>query len=140
MAARCGEAPRTASPGVSQIVILTRYGGKTPMPPGESLAALAAHRATSAIHLNMTRIHKIVAELIPHYGADCPVAVVYRASWPDQQIIRGTLADIRDKVRAAKITRTALVLVGRVLDADEFADSALYAAAHVHVLRPRRKP
>jgi precorrin-4/cobalt-precorrin-4 C11-methyltransferase len=77
--------------------------------------------------------------LAPLYGPDCPVAVVYRASWPDQQVIRGTLEDIRPKVRAAKITRTALILVGRVLDAADFADSRLYDPDHVHVLRPKRR-
>jgi precorrin-4/cobalt-precorrin-4 C11-methyltransferase len=81
---------------------------------------------------------KVTRELIPHYGAGCPVAVVYRASWPDQLVLRGTLADIAPRVRAAKITRTALILVGRVLDADSFDDSALYDPAHVHLLRPAR--
>ncbi len=76
--------------------------------------------------------------LAPIYGADCPAAVVYRASWPDQLVIRGTLADIRQKVRAAKITRTALIMVGRVLDTAEFEDSRLYDPAHVHILRPKR--
>ena len=75
----------------------------------------------------------------PHYGADCPVAVVYRASWPDQRVIRGTLADIAGKVRAAKITRTALILVGRVLGEADFRDSALYDPGHAHVLRPQRR-
>jgi len=77
--------------------------------------------------------------LIPHYGEDCPVAVVYRASWPDELVIRTTLGEVRGKVRAAKITRTALVLVGRVLQAEGFRDSALYDPAHLHVLRPRRR-
>jgi precorrin-4/cobalt-precorrin-4 C11-methyltransferase len=80
-----------------------------------------------------------VDELSPHYGADCPVAVVYRATWPYEQVIRGTLSDIREKVREAKITRTALIIVGRVLGAEDFRDSALYDANHVHVLRPERK-
>jgi len=77
--------------------------------------------------------------LAPHSGADCPAAVVYRASWPDQKIVRGTLADIRDKVCAAKITRTALILVGRVLEETDFSDSKLYDPAHVHLLRPQRR-
>jgi precorrin-4/cobalt-precorrin-4 C11-methyltransferase len=82
----------------------------------------------------------VVEELTPHYGADCPVAVVVRATWPDQEIIRATLGTIAAKVRAAKITRTALILVGRVLDeAAEFRDSALYDPSHVHVLRPGKK-
>ena len=127
-------------PEVAQTIILTRTAMKSsPMPPGEELSALGASRATLAIHLSVRNLDHVVGELSPHYGADCPVAVVYRATWPDQQVIRGTLADIRAKVRAAKLTRTALVLVGRVLDAHGFRDSALYDPAHVHVLRPERK-
>jgi len=124
-------------PEVAQTIILTRTAMKSsPMPPGEELASLGASRATLAIHLSVRNLDHVVSELSPHYGADCPVAVVYRATWPDQQIIRGTLADIRGKVREAKLTRTALVLVGRVLDAHGFRDSALYDPQHVHVLRP----
>ena len=127
-------------PGIAQTVILTRTAMKaSSMPEGEELATLARSGATLAIHLSVRNLRKVAAELAPHYGADCPVAVVYRASWPDELIIRGTLADIREKVRAAKITRTGLILVGRVLDEDGFADSALYDPDHVHVLRPRRK-
>jgi precorrin-4/cobalt-precorrin-4 C11-methyltransferase len=127
-------------PGVSQTVILTRTAMKaSDMPPGEELAALGASGATLAIHLSVRNLRHVTAALIPHYGADCPVAVVYRASWPDEIVLRGTLDDIRQKVRGEKITRTALIIVGRVLAAEGFADSALYDAAHVHVLRPRRK-
>ncbi len=127
-------------PEVSQTVVLTRTAMKSsPMPDGEDLATLGASGATLAIHLSVRNLRHVVEELTPHYGADCPVAVVYRASWPDQQIVRGTLSDIRAKVRAAKITRTALVLVGRVLEAADFSDSKLYDPAHVHLLRPRRK-
>lgn len=127
-------------PEVAQTIILTRTAMKSsPMPPGEELSALGASRATLAIHLSVRNLDFVVSELSPHYGADCPVAVVYRATWPDQQVIRGTLSDIRAKVRAAKLTRTALVLVGRVLDAHGFRDSALYDPQHVHVLRPERK-
>ncbi len=127
-------------PGVSQTVILTRTAMKaSAMPEGEALAMLGASGATLAIHLSVRNLRRVVDDLAPHYGADCPAAVVYRASWPDEQIIRGTLADIRDKVRAAKITRTALILVGRVLDHADFEDSRLYAAGHVHVLRPKRR-
>ena len=127
-------------PGVSQTVVLTRTTMKaSPMPEGEDLATLGASGATLAIHLSARNLKAVAQDLVPHYGSDCPVVVVYRATWPDQQIIRGTLADIRDKVRAAKITRTALVLVGRVLDQDSFEDSRLYAAEHVHLLRPRRR-
>ncbi len=87
----------------------------------------------------MRNLRRVVADLTPHYGADCPAAAVYRASWPDQKIVRGTLADIRAKVRAAKITRTALILVGRVLEESDFSDSKLYDPAHVHLLRPKRR-
>jgi precorrin-4/cobalt-precorrin-4 C11-methyltransferase len=127
-------------PGVSQTVILTRTAMKaSDMPAGEELETLGASGATLAIHLSVRNLRSVTTALIPHYGADCPVAVVYRASWPDEVVLRGTLEDIRQKVRAAKITRTALVIVGRVLAADGFGDSALYDAAHVHVLRPERK-
>jgi precorrin-4/cobalt-precorrin-4 C11-methyltransferase len=126
-------------PEVSQTVILTRTpGAASPMPPGESLAALGAAGATLVLHLSIRNIHLVVRDLTPHYGADCPVAVVYRVGWPDQQVIRGTLATIRAAVKASKITRTALILVGRVLQAEDFTDSRLYAAEHRHVLRPRR--
>lgn len=127
-------------PEVSQTVILTRTAMKaSAMPQGEDLATLGRSGATLAIHLSIRNLKHIEAELTPHYGADCPVAVVYRASWPDQQIIRGTLSDIRQKVRAAKITRTALILVGRVLGETDFIDSKLYDPKHVHVLRPKRR-
>ena len=125
-------------PGVSQTVIVTRTDGKaSPMPPGEDLDTLGRSGATMAIHLSVRNLAKIVRELTPHYGADCPVVVVFRATWPDETVIRGTLADIREKVREEKITRTALIFVGRVLDDKTFEDSRLYAADHRHILRPR---
>jgi precorrin-4/cobalt-precorrin-4 C11-methyltransferase len=126
--------------GVSQTIILTRYEGKTPFPERERLPALAASGATLAIHLGVTRIHKIVDELIPHYGEDCPVAVCYRTSWPDQDKVTGTLKDIVEKVREKKFTRTSLILVGHVLGTDEFRDSYLYDEAQAHVYRPKNKP
>lgn len=116
-------------PGVSQTLILTRYATKTAMPEGEQLGDLARHRATLAIHLGVRHIARIVDELRPHYGEDCPIAVIYRASWPDEERVTGTLADIVEKVRATDIERTALILVGRVLAAEGFADSTLYGAA-----------
>ena len=126
-------------PGLSQTVILTRTAMKaSAMPEGEELAKLGASGATLAVHLSVRNLRRVVDDLVPHYGADCPVAVVYRASWPDEVIVRGTLVDIREKVRAAKITRTALILVGRVLDDADFSDSKLYAPDHVHLLRPKR--
>ena len=126
--------------GVSQTVIYTRYSAKTPMPERESLAALAAHGATLAIHLGVSHIHKIVEELIPHYGADCPVAVCYRTGWPDQDHVCGTLDDIVPQVRAKKFTRTTLILVGRVLDPVMFNDSFLYDQDKAHIYRPKFKP
>lgn len=125
--------------GVSQTIILTRYEGKTPFPERERLPALAASGATLAIHLGVTRIHKIVEELIPHYGEDCPVAVCYRTSWPDQDKVTGTLKDIVEKVREKKFTRTSLILVGHVLGTDEFRDSYLYDEDQAHVYRPKSK-
>lgn len=127
-------------PEVSQTVILTRTAMKSSaMPPGEDLATLGATRATLAIHLSIRNLRQIVAALVPWYGADCPVAVLHRVSWPDQTVVRGTLADIRDKVRAARITRTALIVVGRVLGDEEFADSKLYDPSHGHILRLKQR-
>ena len=117
-------------PGVGQSVILTRTSARaTPMPPGEDLATLGASRGTMVLHLAVQRIDELIAELTPNYGPDCPVAVVARASRDDEVILRGTLADIADQVRAAGIVRTAVIVVGRVLTASEFPDSHLYSAA-----------
>jgi precorrin-4/cobalt-precorrin-4 C11-methyltransferase len=114
-------------PEVAQSVVLTRMPGRaSAMPAGEQLAAFAATGATLAIHLAITAIDAIVKELTPHYGVDCPAAVVVRASWPDERIVRGTLGDIAAKVAADPIERTALILVGRALAAEGFRDSALY--------------
>ncbi|EOX6793685.1 precorrin-4 C(11)-methyltransferase [Pseudomonas aeruginosa] len=123
-------------PEVSQTLILTRYAARTKMPEGESLGDLAQHRATLAIHLGVAHLAKIVEELLPHYGTDCPVAVIHRASWPDQEQVRGTLGDILPKVAARNFRRTALILVGEVLAAEGFADSSLYRAEHRHLYRP----
>ena len=123
-------------PDVSQTVVLTRTAMKSSaMPAGEELENLGRSGATLAVHLSVRNLKKVCTDLIPHYGEDCPVAVIFRASWPDEVIIRGNLTDIRDKVRAAKLTRTALVLVGRVLDVNDFTDSRLYAPDHKHILR-----
>jgi len=127
-------------PEVAQTVILTRTAMKSSaMPQGEDLATLAQSGATLVIHLSVRNLLEIERQLTPRYGADCPVIVAYRVGWPDEQFIHGTLADIRDKVRAAKLTRTALVFVGRVLAETEFRNSALYDVGHVHILRPKRK-
>jgi len=126
--------------GVSQTVIMTRYSGKTPMPARENLSALAQHGATLAIHLGITRIHKIVQELQPFYGDACPAVVCYRTGWPDQHIIHGTLSTITERVRAAGISRTALILVGWVLDPDDFDESYLYQLNQAHLYRPKVRP
>ena len=127
-------------PGVSQTVILTRTSTRSsPMPEGEELADLARSGATLAIHLSVRSVGAVCATLAPLYGADCPAAVVYRATWPDERIVTGTLADLAAKVRPLRLRRTALILVGRVLGAETFDDSALYDAAHHHLLRPRKK-
>jgi precorrin-4/cobalt-precorrin-4 C11-methyltransferase len=116
-------------PGVSQTLILTRYATKTTMPEGEQLGDLARHRATMAIHLGVRHLARIVDELRPHYGEACPIAVIYRASWLDEERVTGTLGDIVEKVAATDIERTALILVGNVLAAEGFADSTLYGKA-----------
>jgi precorrin-4/cobalt-precorrin-4 C11-methyltransferase len=118
-------------PEVAQSVVLTRVGGRaSSMPAAERLAAFAATGATLAIHLAIPAVERIVQELTPFYGADCPAAVVVRASWPDERILRGTLGDIAAKVAAEPIERTALILVGRALAAEDFRDSALYDPSH----------
>ena len=123
--------------GVSQSVIVTRTAVRSSaMPNSEDLETFAKSGATLAIHLSINNMAKVVRELSPYYGDDCPVAVCYRVGWPDQEIIEGTLIDIRDKVKSAGFTRTALIMVGRVLDPLAFDDSRLYAPDHHHVLRP----
>ena len=109
------------------------------MPKGEDLDTLGRPGATLAIHLSVRNLLAIERGLTPHYGADCPVVVAYRVGWPDEMFIRGTLADIRDRVRAEKITRTALIFVGPALKETDFRDSALYDGAHPHILRPKRR-
>lgn len=126
-------------PEVAQSIILTRMSMKsTGMPAGETLENFAKTGATLAIHLGVRALREIERQLEPYYGADCPVVVAYRVGWPDQLLIRGTLSNVREKVRAAKITRTALIMVGPALaDSHGFPDSALYDAAKPHVLRPK---
>jgi len=126
-------------PDVSQSIVVTRTAVRSSaMPNGETLANFGKTGATLAIHLSVNNLKNVVDELTPLYGADCPVVVAYRVSWPDQAFIHGTLADIRDKVKESGFTRTALILVGRVLGGAEFTDSRLYAADHTHVLRPAK--
>ena len=117
-------------PELGQSVVLTRAQARsTAMPEGESLDAFAATGATLALHLAITRIAFLVGELTPHYGADCPVAVVYRASQPEQQVLRGTLATIAGQVEEAGLKQAAIILVGRVLDPEVVAESFLYDPA-----------
>ncbi len=114
-------------PEIAQSVVLTRMSGRASrMPESEKLATFAASGATLVIHLAIHAIEKIVEELMPFYGADCPAAVVVQASSPAERVLRCTLADIAAKVTAAHIERTALILVGRAIAADDFRDSALY--------------
>lgn len=122
-------------PGVAQSVVLTRTSGRaSAMPERETLAAFAATGATLAIHLSVHVLDRVQAELTPHYGADCPVAVVFRASWPDQRIIRATLATLDAGIGEGE--RTALILVGRALAAEGFDESRLYAGDYDRRFRP----
>src|SRR6185369_9120674 len=127
-------------PELSQTVILTRAEGRTPMPAREKLEELAAHQATLCLFLSITLLRDVVVALIPAYGADCPVAIVHRASWPDQVIVRGTLADIRERARAAGLKSQSMILVGRVLTATDFANSKLYDPEFTHRFRRAVKP
>jgi precorrin-4/cobalt-precorrin-4 C11-methyltransferase len=125
-------------PEVCQTVILTRTATRSsPLPEGEALEQLGAIGATLAIHLSINNLARVVRALTPCYGADCPAVIAYRVSWPDERLIYGTLGDIRDKVKEACITRTALILVGRVLAGGHAPESRLYAPDYHHPLRPR---
>lgn len=126
-------------PEIAQSIILTRVSMKsTSMPERETLENFGRTGATLAIHLGIRNLREIERVLTPHYGADCPVVVAYRVGWPDQVFLRGTLSDIHAAVRAEKITRTALILVGPALgEVSDFKDSALYDPAMPHVLRPK---
>lgn len=123
-------------PGVVQSVVLTRTSGRaTSMPPGETLANFARTGAVLAIHLSVHVLDRVVAELTPHYGADCPVAVIWRASWPDERVVRATLATLETAV-GAEMERTALIFVGRSIGADNFDESRLYAGDYDRRYRP----
>lgn len=123
-------------PGISQSVVLTRTSGRaSAMPEGETLSAFAATGALLAIHLSVHVLDKVVAELTPHYGADCPVAIVWRASWPEQRIVRATLGTVSGTL-GAELERTALIFVGRALVAKDFDDSRLYAGDYDRRYRP----
>jgi precorrin-4/cobalt-precorrin-4 C11-methyltransferase len=125
-------------PGLAQSVVLTRTSGRaSAMPDSEKLSLFAQSRATLAIHLSIHVLDKVVDELTPHYGADCPVAIVYRASWPDQRIVAGTLATIVAAMQAETVERTALILVGPALRASDFRESALYDVDYQRRFRGR---
>ncbi len=125
-------------PEVAQSVVLTRTSGRaSSMPPRETLPAFAATGATLAIHLSIHVIGEVVRDLAPFYGEACPAAVVFRASWPDEQVIRGTLATIAGLVAEAGLERTALILVGPALGPGDFRESALYSAGYDRRFRPR---
>ena len=127
-------------PGVSQTVVLTRTAMRSSvMPEGESLETFASSGATLAIHLSARNTRYVEESLIPHYGADCPVVIAVRASWPDERIIRCRLDALHRTVKAERIRRTALILVGPVLGAADHGDSKLYDAEHFHLLRPKKK-
>ncbi|MEZ0170686.1 precorrin-4 C(11)-methyltransferase [Microvirga sp. TS319] len=124
-------------PEIGQSVVLTRTSGRaSSMPETESLTLFAQTRATLAIHLSIHVIEKVVEDLLPAYGSDCPAAVVWRASWPDERVLKGTLGTIAPMVRAEKLERTALILVGRTLEATDFRDSALYSTDYDRRFRP----
>jgi len=123
-------------PGLAQSVVLTRTSGRaSAMPEGETLAAFAVTGAVLAIHLSVHVLDKVIAELAPHYGADCPVAVVWRASWPDQRSVRATLGTLESSL-GGELERTALIFVGRTLGAQDFDESRLYAVDYDRRYRP----
>ncbi|MBI4398970.1 MAG: precorrin-4 C(11)-methyltransferase [Candidatus Omnitrophica bacterium] len=122
-------------PELSQTIIITRAEGRTPMPKREKLGDLGVHQATLVLFLSAALAAKVARELVPHYGKDCPVAAVERASWPDQKIVWGTLGDIASKLKKEKVTRDAIIIVGRVLTSKDFADSRLYASDFTHMYR-----
>jgi precorrin-4/cobalt-precorrin-4 C11-methyltransferase len=137
-AAAAALAKELTLPEVAQSVVLTRTPGRaSAMPASEKLSSFAATRATLVIHLSIHAIDKTVAELLPAYGEDCPVAIVFRASWPDEKIIRGTLRTIVEEVKKNQIERTALILVGDVLGTRDFRNSALYDSGYQRRFRGR---
>jgi precorrin-4/cobalt-precorrin-4 C11-methyltransferase len=127
-------------PEIAQTVIITRTGMKaSSMPEHETLEILGQSRATLAIHLSIRNLDYIRRTLEPYYGEDCPVVIAYRATWPDELYIKTTLAGMKEEVRANKITRTALIMVGKVLGDVAFRDSDLYNPDYAHVLRNKGK-
>ncbi|KRR02218.1 precorrin-4 C11-methyltransferase [Bradyrhizobium jicamae] len=135
-AAAAALAAELTLPGLAQSVVLTRMPGRaSALPAGEELAAFAATGAVLAIHLSIHQLPKVIDELTPYYGADCPIAIVWRASWPDQRIIRATLGTL-DSAVSTELERTAVILVGRTLGSEDFVESRLYAADYDRRYRP----
>ena len=125
-------------PAEAQSLVLTRVSGRaSPMPEREALAAFGATGATLAIHLAIHALDRVVAELTPLYGADCPVAIVFHASWSDEKIVRGTLADIEARFAADPVERTAIIFVGHGLGAEDFRESSLYDPDYQRRFRDR---
>ena len=122
-------------PEVSQTVIITRPEGRTPKPSEEAISKLAEHQATMCIFLGVQMIENVVEDLLTHYKKDTPVAVVQKASWPDEKIVKGTLNDISGKVLASGIKKTAMIIVGNVLDTQEITPSKLYDKSFTHEYR-----
>ena len=122
-------------PEVSQTVIITRPEGRTPKPSAEAISKLAEHQATMCIFLGVQIIEEVVKDLLTHYKPKTPVAVVQKASWPDQKIVRGTLNDISNKVQTSGITKTAMIIVGDVLNTKEITPSKLYDRSFTHEYR-----
>ena len=127
------------APEISQTVVLTRTAGRTPLPEEQELDRIARTHATLCLFLSVAKIGEVAETLAGHYGSDCPAAVVHRASWPEERIIRGTLADIAAKTEAAGIDATAMIVVGRALSRDIPA-SKLYDPAFSHGFRKAKKP
>ncbi len=128
-------------PGLAQSLVLTRTSGRaSPMPERETLQSFAATGATLAIHLSIHALERVVEDLAPTYGRDCPAAVVARASWPDERIVRASLGDIVEAMRSTPVERTALILVGPALGAENFRESELYNADYVRRFRAGFEP
>jgi precorrin-4/cobalt-precorrin-4 C11-methyltransferase len=126
------------APEIAQTVILTRTAGRTPIPPKQELAKLAESQATLCIFLSTPKLRDIASDLIPYYGEDCPVGLVYHASWPDQIIVRGTLGDIAEKVAGTGVMKTAMIIVGHALGRD-IPPSKLYQKGFTHGFREGNK-
>jgi precorrin-4/cobalt-precorrin-4 C11-methyltransferase len=124
-------------PEISQTVIFSRISGRTEVPPDEDLEKLASHKCTLCLFLSIHKIKDVVKKLSVHYPLDTPVVVVYKASWKDEKIIKGNMQTIADKVEAEGIRLTALILVGAVLDSNDFQDSRLYSKEYSHLFRKK---